>query len=310
MNHAFLGSTIHHCQGTWDKIEDLDENLLKDSLKFGDLYQPSLFLWFYGLVKSEQGKFSQLTKAIELLYEIGEIYDYSQAISNALSLKADYFIKLRKSQEAVEESEKGVSYSQEKDIEVYELMFLGFKAEAQQQTGDMQGARDSILQASRVYETQPLVVMPLFVAPYTTACLSLSIIELKKAILSKTSSDITHSKKRVESFRNLAIKKLRKYAPYRTKNYRLIGNYYWLMGKQGKALKWWARSIKEGVKLGARLDLSRSYFEIGKRLLDPKSKYRKLNGINAKGYMEKAGVLFKEMDLKKDLEEMQKILPV
>ena len=53
--------------------------------------------------------------------------------------------------------------------------------------------------------------------------------------------------------------------------------------KQGKALKWWDRTIKEGERLGARPDLSRTYFEVGKRLLEPHSKYKELNGIRGQG---------------------------
>ena len=60
----------------------------------------------------------------------------------------------------------------------------------------------------------------------------------------------------------------------------------------------------EGERLGARPDLSRTYFEVGKRLLEPQSKHKQLNGIEAKGYLEKAGILFEEMDLERDLDDL------
>ncbi len=43
-----------------------------------------------------------------------------------------------------------------------------------------------------------------------------------------------------------------------------------------------------GERLGARPDLSRTYFEVGKRLLEPQSKHKELNGIDPKGYLEKS----------------------
>jgi len=86
-----------------------------------------------------------------------------------------------------------------------------------------------------------------------------------------------------------------------------MGDYYWLVGKQRKALKWWDKSIKEGERLGARPDLSRTYMEVGKRLLEPKSKYRELNGISAKEYLEKAETLFEDMDLEWDLEQLERV---
>jgi hypothetical protein len=50
-----------------------------------------------------------------------------------------------------------------------------------------------------------------------------------------------------------------------------MGIYYWLPGKEKKDLKWWTKSIKEGERLDARLELSRTYMEIGKHLLEPRS---------------------------------------
>ena len=70
-----------------------------------------------------------------------------------------------------------------------------------------------------------------------------------------------------------------------------------------KVLKWWDRAIKKGEELGARLDLSRTNFEVGKRLLEPNSKYKELNGITAEEYLEKARTMFEEMDLHWGLDE-------
>ncbi|HMA86694.1 MAG TPA: hypothetical protein VKN73_13395, partial [Desulfosalsimonadaceae bacterium] len=99
----------------------------------------------------------------------------------------------------------------------------------------------------------------------------------------------------------------KKVADERTESFKLMGTYYWLIGKQKKALKWWGKSATEGERLGARPDLSRTYFEIGRRLLEPKSKYKELNGITAEDYLVKARALFEEMDLQWDLDELDKI---
>jgi len=59
--------------------------------------------------------------------------------------------------------------------------------------------------------------------------------------------------------------------------------------------------------MGARLEFSRTYAEVGKCLLEPKSKYKHLNGITAEEYLEKARVMFEEMDLQWDLEQLEKV---
>ena len=103
------------------------------------------------------------------------------------------------------------------------------------------------------------------------------------------------------------IKNSKKVCSERTRGYLQMGKYYWLINKQIKAFKWWGKAIKEGERLGARPDLSRTYFEVGKRLLDPKSKQKKLNGIDARKYLNKARTLFEEMGFDRDLEELERV---
>ncbi len=86
-----------------------------------------------------------------------------------------------------------------------------------------------------------------------------------------------------------------------------MGEYYWLIGNQTKALTWWKKSIRIGEKLGARPDLSRTYFEGGKRLLEPSSNHKELNGMKAEEYLEKASAMFEEMDLQWDLDQLDRI---
>jgi tetratricopeptide (TPR) repeat protein len=114
--------------------------------------------------------------------------------------------------------------------------------------------------------------------------------------------------KRVFESARKALNRSSKSAYRRTEALKLMGTYYWLTDKQGKALKWWTESIVEGERMGARLELSRTYFEVGKRLLEPKSKFKALNDITAEEYLEKARCMFKEMDLQWDLDEWDKVL--
>jgi hypothetical protein len=103
------------------------------------------------------------------------------------------------------------------------------------------------------------------------------------------------------------IRKSGKVAGDRTEALRLMGTYYWLIHKQRKGLKWWSKSIQEGERLGARPELSRTYMEVGKRLLEPDSKYKDLNGIGAEEYLNKARTMFQEMNLQWDLDELERI---
>ena len=74
-------------------------------------------------------------------------------------------------------------------------------------------------------------------------------------------------------------------AQHRTESYRLKGVYYWLINKQKETLKWWKKSIQEGERLGARLKVSRTYMEVGRRMLMLESEYKELNGMKAEEYI-------------------------
>ena len=307
MAYVIASFNNYPMQGEWAKMEYLDEDLLNSSLRVGDFWSVSVALWWYGLVKLEQGEFKHLEKVIGKLNEIGEEYNYPHAILYMRILKTDCFIKKQKFSEAFTESEKGILLSRKNGDAYNEILGLGLKAETQQLAGNAEGARDSIAQALELYQKQSLLVPPVFGTPFMTARFFIEIEELKNAIRSRASTDLASIRKRAYQSGQAAVRNSRKYAPYKTKIFRLMGIYYWLVGKQAKALKWWKKTIQEGERLGARPDLARTYFEVGKRLLEPQSKNKELNGISAQEYLEKARALFEEMDLKWDLAELNKV---
>jgi hypothetical protein len=120
-------------------------------------------------------------------------------------------------------------------------------------------------------------------------------------------SEIKKNRKSAFSTGSKAVKNSKKAHVYRTEALRLMGTYYWLIGEQRKAIKLWGKSIQEGEGLGARVEVSRTYFEVGKRLLEEKSKYKELTGIKAEEYLAKAKTMFEEMDLQWDLDQLERI---
>jgi hypothetical protein len=128
---------------------------------------------------------------------------------------------------------------------------------------------------------------------------------LEKSILSRDKSNLSEYRKKAYQSGKNALNNSVKNACDRTEALRFMGTYYWLIGNQNKALKWWYKSIAEGERLGARVDLARTYMEIGKRLLMKESRFHQLTGIQAEAYIEKATALFKEMGLPWNLAELE-----
>jgi hypothetical protein len=79
-----------------------------------------------------------------------------------------------------------------------------------------------------------------------------------------------------------------------------MGVYYWITGSHKTGLKWWEKSVNEALRLNARLELSRTYMEAGKRLMDEKTRGNSLENSRAEEYLTKASQLFMEMNLQWD----------
>ena len=151
------------------------------------------------------------------------------------------------------------------------------------------------------------IVGPLYRAPFLLGRLLMHLGRFKEALISENRSQIRQCEQQTLTSAKQAVRVSKRHALYRTWIQKSVGEYYWLTGKQKKALSWWGKAIEEGTELGAKMDLSFTYFEIGKRLLESHSKHQNLNGIEAKGYMEKARTLFEEMGLERDLENLDRL---
>jgi class 3 adenylate cyclase/tetratricopeptide (TPR) repeat protein len=295
-----------HCQGVWDEIEKVDHHLIDQGLRQGDLFHTSSYMWHLGLVKAEQGDFYHSREIIEKLFQIGETYDYALANLYAHALKADHLIKRIRASEALVESEQGLSYSHERGTKNQEMVFLGYKGEALLLLGETEESNETIARAREIHKKQRHVLST-FAAPHLVARFLADIHRLQQEVCSTRPSQDPNIRKNAYRSGKAALRHSRKYAPTRPKIFRMMGLYYWLIGKQSKALKWWERTIQEGERLGARPDLARTYLEVGKRLLEPQSKYRELNGIGAQEYLDKAEKLFREMELEWDLEQLERV---
>jgi hypothetical protein len=103
------------------------------------------------------------------------------------------------------------------------------------------------------------------------------------------------------------VRQSRKVAQYRTDAYRLMGRYYWLAKSPKRALRWWRKAIHGGNRLEARIQLARTYVEVGRRLLESDTRCTMLDGLEAQTYLEKAVRIFDELNLEWDLERLRSI---
>ena len=304
---AFMYDFTNACSGDWEKIAPFNETLLNDALKKGDLFDAMNYLIFIILVKLDTGCFQDTQRLINKLSEIAIAYDYSVAAVNADLLTTFLLLKKGRLSEAQKKAELGINFSSRHSTEIHQQMFSSWTAQAQILLNDADGAKESLLKAKKTIDLHKFIG-PVYIMPYLVTKFMIDIYLLKEAIISNDRKNLSKLKKKAHHSGKEALNKLKKYSLDWVKVLRLTGEYYWFVDKQKKALKWWDKAIKKGEELGARPDLARTYFEIGKRLLEPNSKTKELNGITAEEYLNKAKTMFEEMDLQWDLDELDKVM--
>ncbi len=290
--------------GNW-QIEDKNDyniKLVEKFMKTGDITFGTLYLNQYILTKIERGEYSKVKNILSKMLEIADAFEneYTKTLYHLACLKL--YLKWRKFKEAFEQIESVKIIADKMQDNLTFLDAYSYAARLQIISGNIQEAEKALESASK-YNSKD--IPPWYKTDYLTSNFNFNIYQLEKSI--QNNSEFSKTSKKTIASGKAALKNSKNYVGDRIEIYRLLGTYYWLINKQKKALKWWTKSIEFGENSGGKLELSRTFFEVGKCLSEEKSKYTELNNITPKEYLEKAKMMFEEMDLQWDLEELEKI---
>ena len=291
--------------GNWDMEPRLDKNAVAKSLEDGDLYTAPLHLLLNGVLAVEKGQFAAVREYIDRLQEIGTVYENDFVLVLKYLLDVRLLLQRRKLFEALREVDAGIALSGKVGQDIFLLNFYGFKANIQVLQGDIGAAAESLGQVKQLLSREKRVT-PAHISSYRLSCFLFHVYSLGKNIREGDKLNIMQSWEDARRSGKAAVKTIAKCAIYRTETFRLMGVYYWLTGRQKKALAWWGKSIAAGQRLGAAAELARTYREVGQRLPEKKSKFHQWNGITAPEFLEKARRLFENMELEQDLLLMEK----
>jgi tetratricopeptide (TPR) repeat protein len=172
--------------------------------------------------------------------------------------------------------------------------------------GEIQRAQECLERADRI--SRQIQKAPFQLSSHYKTQLDLDLYRFRESINGGNRAEVDALQRKAFKSVKVLQKVVQKVAYHRTDSYRLTGSYYWAINKQERALRWWHRAVQEGERLGARPQLARLYFEVGKCLIESKVKHRKLDGLKGEEYLEKARVLFEEMRLESALEELGRVV--
>jgi len=298
-----LLDTIHYyLEGNWESIRSYDDNLVNKCLSSGELYDASQQLYWHGFVYIYQGSFDIAKSMVNKLNDIFEVYEHDLSKSLKYELNTNLLMECRKLDDALIEVKKGIVFAEKAGLSYFLLEMYSCQAWIHILMGDIEDAEKCLKHANKIRHEVDSPV-PFQLSNFCRSQLEYDLYRLSESIRDGNKSGSSEYKKQADKSGRMLLKVTKKVAQHRTESYKLRGVYYWLNNEQEKALTWWHKAIEEGERLGARLELSMVYFEVGKRLLGAESKYKMLDGIKAEAYFERARVLFEEMGLQWDADK-------
>lgn len=294
-----------YSEGSWGSIKDYDPELVESNLKTGEIFVSTSYVYFYGLFNLDRGNFDAVERLIDRIHQIAADFDNVNCSAFMHEVKLKYLLKTLKFEETRVETGKAIESAKKVDLKQYLYLFYAYKARMQAMQGDLEGAGDALLIAKEYYPE--VKGLPCYIVQYLISWFYTDLCRLEKLKRQKEVGVFSETQKRMKRTGKRMLAQSRKYMAERIQALRLVGSYHWFKGRQAKAMSHWEQSMKLAERLNARLELSRTYFEIGKRLLEKQSKFKELNGVGAAGYLQKAETLFQEMHLQSDLDELLRI---
>ncbi len=295
--HLFLG-------GNWKALKDYDDKLVDRSCRIGEIYWASQYLFWHALGHICQGSFDKARAIANRLHDLFEIYGNDLSELFKYEVNTRLLIETGKLHDAFLECERGIAFGQK--ASVLWGGFYTFQAWIHILMGEIQKAQEFLTKAEEI--NRQTKTAPFQVSNYFKTKFEFDLYCFKDSIKGQNRAQAeTQRRKAFISGRELQ-KLVQKVAYHRIDSYRLTGAYYWTLNKQKKALGLWHQGIQEGERLGARPQLARLYFEMGRCLLGEEGKELKLNALKGEAYLEKARALFEEMKMESCLEEIDRVV--
>ncbi|MBI5582823.1 MAG: AAA family ATPase [Deltaproteobacteria bacterium] len=292
----------------WEKgAQDFgyDDDLIDQNIGLGQIWWAAMTMLYYAMKKIEQGDFQFCIGFIKKIESIGIRFDHPHVMVIKYQTEVRINIKRHFYGKAIDEANQGISLAKRTDVTLILLSLISLKTSALVLLGHINEAIETIKEAHRI--NAQTEILPVHLGDLFNAQALIDLARLDQAITEgKRSEHSQLSRKAAKSIKR-CLKNAKKAASYLTEALRLKGHYYRLNGDDQRALTWWSKAIQEGERLGARPDLARTYFEVGKILLGSNNQYRELSSLSAQEYLDKAEKLFREMDLQWDLEQLVRV---
>jgi len=181
------------------------------------------------------------------------------------------------------------------------MVIYSQKSIAHSMIGEIEEARKCLLEAEKLVKERKLIKV--YHSGYLLAACYLELSEYQNVAI-KTKQHLS----RLVKLSNALIRSSKVIYSNNVEGYRLRAITYWYLNNQNKSFRNFEKAIEIAERYGTRPELARTYFELGKCLMDQKSRHKIIRSKNGSEYLLMAKRMFEEMDLQWDLQEYERYM--
>lgn len=262
----FIESMYNCLTGQWH--HKVDDAFVENALRVGDLVNVSGFLVWLGYAKIERGDLDEAQKVIRILEDIGSRYNFEHATLDYCYLSSKLSIingELKCAQRFIDD---GIMLLDKFGLDMDKVGFFGIKAKILILKNDFDTAQ-KILGAAEdlIIKVGKRAILPHYYGDYLIGRLRYFTSRLENCTARDRMIEFKrHRRPAFKTVKQGVLHFRKRIAIGRTEAYRLIGRYFWQVKNQNKAIKWWDKSILEGQRLNADLELSRTINEVERKV--------------------------------------------
>jgi hypothetical protein len=297
--HKYMQKMYECHVGNLKKYDDL-EYLFDAGMSKGFFWEAAYIMFFNGLCYGDTGDRQKCKQITDKLLVVADQFENHQMRSMYFRFVAYTSVRFREfDNDQLERIKEGIEYMRKTEHYAPLAVLCSRLSIIYTIQGNLFDARKYLDEAGA--HLKEFKTGKPFYSPYLLAKVSYELEQLRS---NKTLNRI-HKKELRNSVKEL-IRTSRKFRIVHPEALLLKAKVENGLLKKNACFKTLKKAQEFAAKIGARVELARIYFEIGKFLSDPNNKYKKLNGQTAEYYIEKAKVMFEEIDLQWDWLEYRK----
>jgi tetratricopeptide (TPR) repeat protein len=287
-------------QGQWD-VNLIPDEVIEKSIRIGNAFEATTAAFFIGMRCVDTGNEKNIQRIFDWLKKIESVVDFNYTFDSRIRLSCIHHAWRKEYAEIVKIVDENLERVKASDNEGILLNIYFFLTQAYIGLNEHQKAQETFNKVESIIDRHKK--LQIFLTNYLITKIEFGLYKI--SLQDKENKDSSSAVRELLKTAEALIRKSRKNPSTMCRAYHLKSILLMRLNKDRQALRTLAQAVEAGEKYDLRPDLARVFFEMGKFLLDPGKKQNKVNNLSGRDYLQKARVMFEEMELRRDLEEYE-----